>query len=351
MVSRDLLSGTGAIIASRETLFTKILSLYILPCIKWVRFAIWKKPSSRGHDCRSCQTLLANGKTCARISFIPRKSPSALSRSRLHGPWGVRRVNTWRPIITSSKQIKANQENAKNSSGPKTKEGKVRSSRNALTHGLTAERVIIPGEDATDFEFLLNGLFVAYGPATTLEHQIIEQMAGCLWRLRRVPVFEVAILEGYRAEVEEEHKEEKTSKDDRRDRLRHLAERYLITDADKENFKNQQSENGAAKPLNHAGPRQQDTPASEEALSAEPELDGEEEAQDEAQHSLLSLGRALLKDACQFDALGKLARHESRLTTQLECNIRLLHQLQDRRLEKSRAGADILELKPSKTHD
>ena len=40
--------------------------------------------------------------------------------------------------MASKKQIKANQENAQKSTGPKTAEGKKKSSQNSLTHGLTA---------------------------------------------------------------------------------------------------------------------------------------------------------------------------------------------------------------------
>ena len=47
--------------------------------------------------------------------------------------------------MASDAQILANRINAQHSTGPKTPEGKERSKRNALTHGLTAT-VVIPGE-------------------------------------------------------------------------------------------------------------------------------------------------------------------------------------------------------------
>ena len=54
--------------------------------------------------------------------------------------------------MTSLKQIEANRRNALKSTGPTTPEGKERSRRNALRHGLTAETVIAALEDAEDYQ-------------------------------------------------------------------------------------------------------------------------------------------------------------------------------------------------------
>ena len=49
--------------------------------------------------------------------------------------------------MASEAQIAANRANAQRSTGPRTEEGKEKSARNALNHGLCAERVVIDEED------------------------------------------------------------------------------------------------------------------------------------------------------------------------------------------------------------
>jgi hypothetical protein len=40
---------------------------------------------------------------------------------------------------------------------------------NALTHGLTAEKILIPGETEEQFDELLQGLIDDFTPGTTIE--------------------------------------------------------------------------------------------------------------------------------------------------------------------------------------
>jgi hypothetical protein len=39
------------------------------------------------------------------------------------------------------------------------------------------------------------GLEADFKPATTIETELVERLAGLLWRLRRVPVFEAALMQ------------------------------------------------------------------------------------------------------------------------------------------------------------
>mgnify|MGYP001250002086 FL=1 len=96
----------------------------------------------------------------------------------------------------SSNPIKtlANQLNSLKSTGPRTATGKAKASGNSLKHGLLSRNLIIPGENAADFEALLEQLMAEEQPVGTLEAALVERVAVCLWRLRRAVTAESASL-------------------------------------------------------------------------------------------------------------------------------------------------------------
>src|ERR1700730_11821107 len=89
-------------------------------------------------------------------------------------------------MMTTQKQRAANRRNAKKSTGPRTVEGRNRSKVNALKHGLTATQIIIFDENAEDLENFHQGLIEEMLPRGALEEQLVERIAVCAWRLRRV---------------------------------------------------------------------------------------------------------------------------------------------------------------------
>jgi hypothetical protein len=107
------------------------------------------------------------------------------------------------PTMASNKQLEANRANAMNSTGPRSRAGKARSRLNSRKHGLTAKTLIIVGECADDFEALRTELVEEYEPQSPLEIELVERIAGILWRLRRVPLFEAAIVDARHAGVED----------------------------------------------------------------------------------------------------------------------------------------------------
>jgi hypothetical protein len=92
--------------------------------------------------------------------------------------------------ITSFRQIEANRRNARLSAGPRTEEGKSKSRRNALRHGLTAETVIDALEDAADYAAFELAVTSDYDARTAVERELVLRLASLLWRLRRATAIE-----------------------------------------------------------------------------------------------------------------------------------------------------------------
>jgi hypothetical protein len=96
--------------------------------------------------------------------------------------------------MTSPRQIEANRCNATKSTGPKTEAGKLRSRRNAVRHGLSAETVIEIVEDIEDYRGFEAGVIADYDARTTVERELVLRLASLLWRLRRATAIETDLL-------------------------------------------------------------------------------------------------------------------------------------------------------------
>ena len=96
--------------------------------------------------------------------------------------------------MTTNAQIKANRNNAKKSTGPRTDEGKARVAKNALKHGLLARDTVLPGEDPADFDTQLSALEADIQPANSLEFELVRQIADAQWRMRRLTRLETGFL-------------------------------------------------------------------------------------------------------------------------------------------------------------
>ena len=82
-------------------------------------------------------------------------------------------------------QIRANQANADRSTGPKTEEGKARSRRNALKHGLTGDGVVMPEEDAAEVERLARALRDEMKPPGEVGELLVRRIATFSVRMDR----------------------------------------------------------------------------------------------------------------------------------------------------------------------
>src|SRR5260221_14608758 len=87
--------------------------------------------------------------------------------------------------MTSFRQIEANRRNAIRNTGPNTEEGKRRSRRNALRHGLCAETVIDIVEDIDDYRAFEAAVIADYEAHTAVGRELVLRLASLLWRVRR----------------------------------------------------------------------------------------------------------------------------------------------------------------------
>ncbi len=96
--------------------------------------------------------------------------------------------------MSTPAQATANLANAQHSTGPRTETGKAVSSQNALKHGLTAQTVLLPGEDEAAYRKMCEGTFEKFAPACTPEQELIQLLCDTQWRLSRCGRIEAAIL-------------------------------------------------------------------------------------------------------------------------------------------------------------
>ena len=94
--------------------------------------------------------------------------------------------------MATQAQINANRINAQKSTGPKTPEGRETVRLNGLKHGLASDILVLPGENLSDFENLLDSLEAEHQPSTATEVILVRQMAMASWRLQRLVHMEAA---------------------------------------------------------------------------------------------------------------------------------------------------------------
>ena len=95
------------------------------------------------------------------------------------------------PLSAASQS--ANAANAQLSTGPRTPNGKARSSQNARKHGLTAQGLFIGPEDREEFDELLTGLQADIAPQGALQQTLFDELVTSAWNLRRIRVMEAEL--------------------------------------------------------------------------------------------------------------------------------------------------------------
>jgi hypothetical protein len=86
--------------------------------------------------------------------------------------------------------------NGAKSRGPRTPQGKARSSLNALKHGHYATNaIILSNEDPEALEDLVTAFVQVIRPLNPVEYRLVRELAGIDWRLARLVAVDSRILD------------------------------------------------------------------------------------------------------------------------------------------------------------
>ncbi len=87
----------------------------------------------------------------------------------------------------------------KRGGGPKTDEGKARSSQNGRSHGCCSNTLILPGEDPEEYEQIKEGWFTDYNPGSFAPLTLVLNVVKAHWFMlrnqRRCSEFEFSLAE------------------------------------------------------------------------------------------------------------------------------------------------------------
>jgi hypothetical protein len=112
------------------------------------------------------------------------------------------------PQTASEARILANRANAQSSTGPRTAEGKAKSSLNAVKTGLTGHTVLLPTDDALVYRQHLDRYNARFSPATDQEKALVQTIADTEWRLLRIAPLEASIYAIGRRELADQFADE-----------------------------------------------------------------------------------------------------------------------------------------------
>jgi hypothetical protein len=97
--------------------------------------------------------------------------------------------------MTTEAQVAANRLNAQKSTGPRTEEGKAKVALNAVTHGLRARGVVLPGEGPDEYQHYRERMLAELQPRDLPDQERAERIVGLAWQLRRAGRYHSAVFE------------------------------------------------------------------------------------------------------------------------------------------------------------
>ena len=206
--------------------------------------------------------------------------------------------------MTTPAKKTSNRQNALQSTGPQTQEGKAIASKNATKHGLLSREVLLPNENAEALAELAQRLREDLQPVGELEDLLVDRVVSVIWRLRRLVRVEGGIFTSNLYEELAERAERKARSYEQNTSLEAMMMMMSV--------------------------RITDEKKRAEALAKAKEM---RDLQAE-ESSIVAL--AFARDVSGADAFSKLSRYETAIERGF---YRALHELQ--RLQAARAGANV----------
>ena len=97
------------------------------------------------------------------------------------------------PTPITPARLAANTANAQLSTGPRTPEGKAKSSVNAIKTALTGRTVLLPTDDVAAYQQHVQNFADEFKPMGPHESELVQALADHAWRLNRIASLEMAI--------------------------------------------------------------------------------------------------------------------------------------------------------------
>jgi hypothetical protein len=111
--------------------------------------------------------------------------------------------------MTSELKSATSRANGAKSRGPKTAEGREKSSRNSLDHGFCSKKtILLECENAGEFQTMLGDYAATYQPGSPVEEGLVNEMVACRWRMLRLRLIETALID---SEMDREPPESETT--------------------------------------------------------------------------------------------------------------------------------------------
>jgi hypothetical protein len=122
------------------------------------------------------------------------RSAASLAAQTASAPVSASHTGVAEANAISEAQLRANRANALLSTGPRTREGRAIASLNAIKTGLTGRTVLMPYDDAAEYQQHMRAYEAELAPVGQREKDLVCSIAETAWRLKRIPWLEAGIF-------------------------------------------------------------------------------------------------------------------------------------------------------------